>query len=150
MPKQSPVPDAVDRPFWEACNEERLVIQHCTACDRLQQPPEETCLQCGSKDKLGWKQMSGRGIVYTYAVMHDTNVPLLFDDQPFNAVIIQLLDDAGNNTGIQLISHLPGTPVDQVPMDAAVEVVFETTKGTGQKVPEFRVVGTGPLVGNRS
>jgi hypothetical protein len=150
MPKQSPIPEAVDKPFWDACNEERLVIQHCTACDRLQQPPENVCAQCGSGANLGWKQMSGRGIVYTYAVMHDTNVPLLFEDQPFNVAVIQLLDDAGNNTGIQLLSHLPGTPVDQVPMDAPVEVVFETTKATGQKVPEFRVVGPGTLVGDRS
>jgi uncharacterized OB-fold protein len=150
MPKQSPVPEAIDKGFWDACNEERLVIQHCTACDRLQQPPEETCQQCGSKDNLGWKQMSGRGIVYTYAVMHDTNVPLLFDDQPFNAAIIHLLDDAGNDTGMSLISHLPGTPVDQVPMDAPVEVVFETTQATGQKVPEFRVVGSGNIIGDRS
>ena len=61
MPKQSPVPDEVDQGFWDACNEERLVIQHCTACDRLQQPPEAACYQCGSKDHLVWKAMSGRG-----------------------------------------------------------------------------------------
>lgn len=150
MPKQSPIPEAVDKPFWDACNEDRLVIQHCTACDRLQQPPEAVCAECGSKDNLGWKQMSGKGIVYTYAVMHDTNVPLLFEDQPFNVAVIQLLDDNGKNTGIQFLSHLPGTPVDQVPMDAPVQVVFETTKATGQKVPEFRVVGPGTLVGDRS
>jgi uncharacterized OB-fold protein len=94
--------------------------------------------------------MSGRGIIYTYAVMHDTNVPLLFPDQPFNAAIVSLLDDAGNDTGIKLISHLPGTLVDEVPMDAPVEVVFEVTKATGQKVPEFRVVGPGTLIGDRS
>jgi len=150
MPKQSPIPEAVDKPFWEAANEERLVIQHCTACDRLQQPPETVCAQCGSGANLGWKQMSGKGIVYTYAVMHDTNVPLLFADQPFNVAIIHLLDDAGNDTGIQMLSHLPGTPVDAVPMDAPVEVVFETTQATGQKVPEFRVTGPGTVVGFRS
>jgi len=48
------------------------------------------------------------------------------------------------------LSHLPGTPVDQVPMDAPVQVMFEVTQATGQKVPEFRVVGTGNLVGDRS
>ena len=150
MPKQSPVPDDVDRGFWEACNQEKLVIQNCTACDRLQHPPEAACAQCGSKDHLGWKQMSGKGIIYTYAVMYDTNVPLLFDDQPFNAAIVSLLDDSGKDSGIKLISHLPGTPVDQVPIDGPVEVVFETTKATGQKVPEFRVTGTGTLIGDRS
>ncbi len=150
MPKQSPIPDELDKPFWDACNQERLVIQHCRACDRLQHPPENACAQCGSRDNLGWKEMSGRGIIYSYAVMHDTNVPLLFDDQPFNAAVISLLDDSGNDSGIKLLSHLPGTPVDQVPMDAPVQVVFETTKATGQKVPEFRVVGPGTLIGDRS
>ena len=141
MPKQSPVPDKVDQGFWDACNEGKLVIQNCTACNRLQQPPEAACYQCGSADHLEWKEMSGRGTIYTYAVMYDTNVPLLYDQQPFNAVIISLDDDAGNDSMMKLISHLPGTPVDEVPIGAKVQVEFETTQATGQKVPEFRVVG---------
>jgi hypothetical protein len=137
MPKQSPVPEEVDQGFWDACNEERLVIQNCTACNRLQQPPEAACYQCGSKDHLEWKEMSGRGRIYTYAVMYDTPVPLLYDDQPFNVAVIELEDDPV----IKLLSHLPGTPLDEVPIGATVQVEFETTQGTGQKVPEFRVVG---------
>ena len=74
MPKQSPIPEEVDKPFWDACNEDRLVIQNCTACDRLQQPPEPTCYQCGSAESISWKEMSGRGTIYTYAVMYDTPV----------------------------------------------------------------------------
>jgi len=46
------------------------------------------------------------------------------------------LDD---DPGIQMYSHLPGTPVDDVPVGAAVEVIFEET-ANGQKVPEWRVV----------
>ena len=141
MPKQSPIPEEVDKPFWDACNEDRLVIQNCTACDRLQQPPEPTCYQCGSAESISWKEMSGRGTIYTYAVMYDTPVPLLYNDQPFNVAVIALEDDSGNATGIKMLSHLPGTPLDEVPIGAAVQVEFEITQGTGQKVPEFRVVG---------
>jgi len=90
---------------------------------------------------LEWKEMSGSGTIYTYAVMYDTPVPLLYDDQPFNVAIVQLDDDAGNDSGILLLSHLPGTPLDEVPIGGKVKVEFETTGGTGQKVPEFRVVG---------
>ena len=39
MPKQSPVPNELDKAFWDACNEERLVIQHCSTCDRFQHRP---------------------------------------------------------------------------------------------------------------
>ena len=62
-------------------------------------------------------------------------VRLLQDDQPFNLAVIMLDDDPG----IQMYSHLPGTSVDDVPVGASVEVVFEAT-ANGQLVPEWRIV----------
>ena len=132
--KQGVEPDELTRPFWAAANEERLVIQQCDACDRLQHPPVHHCPECGSAE-LGWKEMSGRGHIYNFGVVHDGPIRLLQDDQPFNVAVITLDDDPG----IQMYSHLPGTPVDEVPVKAAVEVVFEAT-ANGQKVPEWRVV----------
>ena len=43
MPKPIPVGDEVSKPFWDACNEKRLVVQNCTACNRKQYPPQERC-----------------------------------------------------------------------------------------------------------
>ncbi len=134
MPKQSPVPTDLDRPFWEACNEERLVIQHCAACVRYQHPPDRTCEACGSADRLEWREVGGRGTIYSYGVVYDTPIASLQADQPYNVAVIEL-DDA---PGINMMSHLPGTPVDNVPIGAAVTVVFEATPATGQKVPEWR------------
>ena len=136
MPKQSPVPDELSKPFWDAANDERLVIQNCTSCNRLLHPPRQTCDQCGSGSNLEWKQMSGRGKIYNYGVVYDCPIRLLQEEQPFNVAVITLNED----DGIQMYSHLPGTPVDDVPVGAAVEVVFEATP-SGQKVPEWRVVG---------
>jgi hypothetical protein len=79
--------------------------------------------------------MSGRGTIYNYGVVHDCPVRLLQEDQPFNVAVIMLDDDPG----IQMYSHLPGTAVDDVPVGAAVEVIFEETSN-GQRVPEWRVV----------
>ena len=135
MVKQGVVPDELTKPFWDAANEERLVIQNCNACSRLQHPPAPACGECRSSDHLEWKQMSGRGTIYNYGVVHDCPVRLLQADQPFNVAVIMLDDDPG----IQMYSHLPGTPVDDVPVGAAVEVVFEAT-ANGQQVPEWRVV----------
>ena len=136
MPKQSPIPEELDKPFWDACNEGRLVIQNCKACDRLQHPPKEACSKCGSVGSLEWREMSGRGRIYGYGVMYDSPVVSLAVDQPFNVAVIQLEEDPG----INMLSHLPGTPVDEVPVGASVQVEFETTPATGQKVPEWRVV----------
>ncbi len=136
MVKQGVVPDELTKGFWDAANEGRLVMQNCSACNRLQNPPTPTCSQCGSGDNLGWKEMSGKGKIYNYGVVYDCPVRLLQDVQPFNLVVITLDDDPG----IQMYSHLPGTPVDEVPVGASVEVLFEET-ANGQKVPEWRVLG---------
>jgi uncharacterized OB-fold protein len=136
VPKQSPAVEEWDRPFWEACNEDRLVLQNCTDCDRLQHPPQATCGKCGSKDHLEWKAATGRGKIVAYVVVYDTAVTLLALDQPFNCACVELEDDPQLN----MLSHLPGVPVDQVPVGAKVQVIFETTTATGQKVPEWQVV----------
>lgn len=136
MSKQGVIPDELTQPFWDAANEGRLVIQNCHACSRLQHPPAPTCAQCGSGDKLEWKEMSGRGKIYNYGVVYDCPVRSLQEDQAFNVAVIMLDEDPG----IQMYSHLPGTPADEVPVGARVEAVFETT-ANGQKVPEWRVVG---------
>ena len=48
MVKQGVEPDELTGPFWEAANDGRLVIQNCSACDRLQNPPLAACGACGS------------------------------------------------------------------------------------------------------
>ena len=136
MAKQGVIPDELNKPFWDAANEGRLVIQNCKACNRLQHPPAPECGQCSSGDNLEWKEMTGWGRIYNYGVVYDTPVRLLQENQPFNLAVIMLEEDPG----IQMYSHLPGTPVDEVPVGASVEVVFEET-ANGQKVPEWRVVG---------
>ena len=135
MAKQSPVPDELSKPFWDACNEGRLVMQTCTACNRMQYPPEAACYQCGSKDNLEWREVSGRGKVHGTATMYDCRIRTLQEDQPFNLAVVELAEDPG----ILMYSHLPGTPVEEVPVGAAVQVEFQATPATGQKVYEWRV-----------
>ena len=136
MPKQSPVADELDKPFWDACNEERLILQHCATCDRWQHPPERVCRQCGSADRLAWRQIAGSGTIYSFGVVHDTPISSLQAEQPYNVAVIDL-DEA---PGINMMSHLPGTPADEVPIGAKVRLIFEVTPGNGQKVPEWQVV----------
>lgn len=136
MPKQSPLANELDAPFWDACNNERLVLQHCSACDRFQHPPEKVCDHCRSAASLEWTEVEGVGTIYSYGVIYDTPIAVLQADQPYNCAVISL-DRA---PGINMLSHLPGAPVDNVPIGASVRVFFETTPGNGQRVPEWRIV----------
>lgn len=135
MVKQGVVPDDLTAPFWDAANQSKLVIQNCKACNRLQHPPELLCGKCGLGDSLGWEEMSGKGKIYNYGVVHDCPVRLLQDDQPFNLAVVMLDEDPG----IQMYSHMPGVPEDEVPVGANVRVIFEKS-ANGQLIPEWEVV----------
>ena len=134
MAKQSPVPDELSKPFRDAANKEKLVIQNCKSCERLHHPPKTECDLCGSGRHMEWKEMSGRGTIYNYGVVFDCPIRTLQEDQPFNVAVVMLEEDPG----IQMYSHMPGIEVDKVPVGAAVEIIFETT-GSGQKVPEWKI-----------
>ena len=137
MPKPVPVPDALSKPFWDAVQERRLVLQTCTACNRKQYPPEPRCAQCGSAEHLEWREVKGRGRIYGYCVMYDSRLIPLHEDQPFNIAVVKLEEDPE----IMFFSHLPGTPPDQVPVGAPVEVVFEELKlEPGRLIHEWKVV----------
>ena len=143
MPKMSPVPDETSKPFWDACNKGQLVVQNCQSCksndggDWLQHPPQPTCFKCGTSDGLTWKEMNGRGRVHGFCIMSDSRIRSLQEDQPFIIAVIEL-EDAPE---IKMFSHLPGTPADDnVPVGATVQVEFQDTLGTDQKVAEWRVI----------
>ncbi|HIB13469.1 MAG TPA: hypothetical protein EYO17_16380 [Dehalococcoidia bacterium] len=136
MPKIIPVPDEVSKPFWDAVNEKRLLLQNCTVCDRLQYPPRQTCLSCGSAEKLEWKDVEGRGHVSTYIVIEDGRLNRRMPDQPYNLALITLDQDPS----INFYSNLPGVPPYEVPVGAAVQMIFEEV-GPDQLIHEWQVVG---------
>ncbi len=134
MPKLIPVPDELSQPFWDFVNQRRLVLQNCTACDKLQYPPQAACQVCGAAD-LAWKDVSGKGHIATYIVIEDGRLNRRMPDQPYNLAMITLDEDPTVN----FYSNLPGTPPYEVPVGAAVEVVFEEV-APNQLIHEWRVV----------
>src|SRR5205814_183444 len=136
MPKLIPVPDALSKPFWDAVNQGRLVLQHCAACDRLQYPPQQACQVCNSAAGLTWKEVEGRGHIATYIVIEDGRLNRRMPDQPYNLAMVTLDADPRVN----FYSNLPGTSPYQVPVGSAVEVTFEEV-APDQLILEWRVVG---------
>ena len=135
MPRPIPVPDALSKPFWDACDERRLVVQNCKVCNRKQFPPELTCEQCESADHLEWLEVGGRGRIHGYAVTNDSRIKAWQPEQPFNCAVIELEEDPA----IKFLSNLPGVPVDQVTVGASVHVEFLEVE-PGRLIPEWRVV----------
>jgi uncharacterized OB-fold protein len=134
MPKLIPVPDDLSRPFWDAINEKRLVVQNCTGCNTMQYPPRVACQHCGS-DKYEWKETSGKGHILSFFVTYDGRYQRRIADQPYNVAIVTLDEDPG----INFYANLGGGPAREVPVGAAVEVFFEEV-APGQLIHDWRVI----------
>jgi uncharacterized OB-fold protein len=135
MPKVIPVPDDLSKPFWDAVNEKRLVLQNCTKCNKLQYPPKPACANCGSGDNLEWKEVQGKGHISTFIVIEDGRLDRRMPDQPYNLALVTLDEDPG----INFYANLPGSSPYEVPVGAAVEVVFEEV-APGQLIHEWKIV----------
>lgn len=135
MPKPVPIPDDVTKPFWDAVNEKRLVAQFCQTCGKYQHPPEERCAKCGGV-RLEFRQLSGRGTIYSWQVMHDTRIGLMQEYQPFIIAVVE----CDESPDVWHLTNLPGSAPGQFEIGDPVEVEFEEIR-PGKFLPQFRVVG---------
>jgi uncharacterized OB-fold protein len=133
VPRQSPVPDEVDLPFWTAANDDRLVFQYCRSCTRWQFPPNAACEECGSAGSIEWRDVDGRGEIYSFAVIYDTPIAVMQPDQPYHSVVVTLADCPG----INVVSQLRSCPPGAVSIGDPVRVTFVGSAATEQKVPEW-------------
>ena len=125
-----PLADAITLPFWQAAAEHRLVVQRCTACGHTRLPPAPLCPACRSAD-CDWKELSGRGEVYTYTTVHR---PIAAGQKLPYVVAVIALEDAG---GLRMISNLVGVEPEAVAIGVPVEVVWEDM-GPELALPRFR------------
>ena len=47
------------------------MLQHCTHCDRLQDPPQQACQVCASATDPTWREVEGKGHIASYIVIED-------------------------------------------------------------------------------
>ena len=122
-----------DEYFWNGVKEGKLLLQRCSGCGKLRQPPSPMCGDCGS---LEWDTLesSGRGTVYTWILSHHPNQP---EETPRIVALIELEE------GVRFVSNLIDLEPGQVRNDMPVEVSFEELEAYEGTVvlPQFRAVG---------
>jgi hypothetical protein len=128
--KPVPVPSVESKAYWEGLRGHRLMMPRCDACERFWFPPSVLCPHCGS-DRSQWRELSGRGKVFTYVVFHRVYHPGFADDVPYVVAVIALKE------GPRMISNVIGIAPDEVRCDMPVEVVFEDGPD-GIVLPKFR------------
>lgn len=120
LPIPTAPPDGLDAEFWAATRRHELLVQRCNECNGFQFGPEWICYQCHSFD-VGWHQVSGKGRIYSWERVWHPVHPALKDACPYLVVLVEL-PDADN---VRMVGNLLGEPLQEVPIGADVEAVFE-------------------------
>ncbi len=130
--KPQPRINSINRPFWQACNEGKLMIQQCesSACGKLTYFPRVCCPHCGNGD-LSWKEASGEGTIETFAVIRRPQHSSFFHEAPYYFIAVRLVE------GPLMYSRLehPYDPELEL-MGRPVNVIY-TQHGENQKLPFF-------------
>jgi uncharacterized OB-fold protein len=127
-----PIPE-IDRqhaPFFAAAREGRLAVQRCAGCGLHRFPPRELCSGCLATES-NWVDVSGRGEVFSYNVMHQIYHPAFAAEVPYAVVVVKLAE------GPKMISNLVDCPPSEIRIGMPVEVVFERLSDT-VTLPKFR------------
>jgi len=119
MSYDKPLPriDPLNKPFWDAARQNRLVVQHCPACGDVRFPPSPVCPKCLDPNQ-DWSEVSGRGTLESWVDFHRAYWSGYADGLPYRVCLVRLEE------GPLLVSNLVG-PSDAARLGAAVEVVFE-------------------------
>jgi uncharacterized protein len=94
-------------PYWEASREKKLVIQYCKVSGRYQHYPRPVSLVTGRRRDIEWREVSGRGSVFSYTIVRRARPPFR-DHEPYVEVSIMLEE------GINVISNLVHCMMDQL------------------------------------
>jgi uncharacterized protein len=113
-----------------------FAVQRCAECRALQHPPEEICHACGAM-AFDSVELSPRGTVHSYTVVHHAAHPALADSVPYTVVLVALDDER--------TVRVVGNTDDPVAIGDSVEAFWEERVGTdGETVllPFWRRVST--------
>lgn len=104
----------------------RLVLQRCGTCGAWISYPRVVCPACGAADRLEWHEVSGRGAVYTFTIVHRAGHAAFAKDVPYVVAMVEL------DEGVRLLSNVVDCPPEQVRIGLPVRVAFrDVAPGVG-------------------
>lgn len=131
MNKPVPNQTEINRPFYRAALEERLRLQRCRSCETWIFFPRVACPHCLA-DELEWVDASGRGTLYSFALVYRHHHPS-FTQVPSVLAAVALAE------GPVMISEVVECDPAQVSIGMELEAVWEQ-RDRDIAVPLFRPI----------
>ena len=117
LAKPLPLLEGLAKEFYDWCKSGELRFQRCTDCRTWRHYPRPACPACHSR-AFTWERASGRGVVYTWTIVHGPTLPAFETELPYNVVDV-LLDE-----GIHFVSQVLDCPSEALRAGLPVEAVF--------------------------
>ncbi|MGA9005898.1 MAG: Zn-ribbon domain-containing OB-fold protein [Xanthobacteraceae bacterium] len=122
-------------PYWQAAARHRLELPRCDRCGQFWFPPSCLCPHCLS-DTFHWQQVSGRGRVHSFVVVHRVYDPAFAHDVPYVVAVIALEE------GPRMLSNIVDVAPDEVRCGMPVAVRFDDLSAD-LAVPKFAPAAAG-------
>ena len=137
-PTTQPLPDVRGsaRPYWSAALRGELQLPFCDRCAIAIFYPRDFCPSCGARS-VTWRRCSGRGIVYSFSVIHTHPHPAFKQRVPYVVALVTLEE------GARLMTEIVDCPPDTVRVGMAVIVDFRRA-GEDVALPVFRPAAVRP------
>ena len=134
-----PLPDVDDpltAPFFAGAARGELVITRCDGCGDYVWYPQDACPRDGGA--LAWTAVSGRGTLFSWAVVRRAFLPAFADRVPFVTALVALAEDPA----VRLCTYVVDAAPEELVADAPVAVSFRpleftTVPGRSVVVPMF-------------
>ncbi|WP_079203578.1 Zn-ribbon domain-containing OB-fold protein [Pseudomonas sp. CC6-YY-74] len=88
-----PTVTELSKPFWDAAAQGRLVIQHCTSCERGIFYPRPICPHCWN-DALEWRDANGIGRLKSFSQIWKPGHPGWIPAIPYIVGLVELAEGA--------------------------------------------------------
>jgi len=110
------------KPFWDGAAQEKLVIPQCKETGKYIWYPR--AISPFTLGPVEWKEVSGKGKVYTYSAMERANPPYVI-------AYVQLAE------GPKMMTNIIGCSPKDVKIGMDVKVQWVQTEDGGPKLPFF-------------
>ncbi len=108
--------------YWQAANAGRLLIKHCSACDKPHHYPRDICPHCLSQ-ATQWREASGSGTLYSFSSMGT-------GEAAYTLAMVTL------DEGVTMLSNVVDADPAGLRIGQRLKVVFLPSEN-GQAVPMF-------------
>ncbi len=126
--RPAPTVSGSTRPAFDAARRGVLAVPWCDRCRQPVAYGRPFCPVCLGAP-LTWREMSGRGVVYSYTVVRRSRDPYFADRVPYLVAVVELAE------GIRLLSNIVEADPSQVRIGTPVRATF--AEAGSEFVPVF-------------